>query len=54
MRILEIVFLILTLALLIWSLKRNAVKSRAFSILWGCIFLVLILHPHSKIGRAHV
>lgn len=44
MRILEIVFLILTLALLIWSLKRNAVKSRAFSILWGCTFLALVLH----------
>jgi predicted dienelactone hydrolase len=44
MRILEIVFLVLTLALLIWSLKRNAVKSRAFSILWGCTFLILILH----------
>jgi hypothetical protein len=44
MRILEIVFLILTLAALIWSLKRNAVKSRAFSVLWGCTFLALMLH----------
>jgi predicted dienelactone hydrolase len=44
MRILESIFLILTLAALIWSLKCNAVKSRAFSMLWGCTFLALMLH----------
>jgi dienelactone hydrolase len=44
MRTLEIVFLILTLAALFWSLKRDAVKSRVFSILWGCTFLALMLH----------
>jgi predicted dienelactone hydrolase len=44
MRILEIVFLISSLAALIWSLKRNVVKSLAFSVLWGCTVLALLLH----------
>ena len=44
MRLLEIAFLILTFALLIWSLRRNSAKSLAFSIIAGCTFLVLILH----------
>jgi dienelactone hydrolase len=44
MRLLEITYLILIFALLIWSLKRNSAKSIAFSIIAGCTFLVLILH----------
>jgi predicted dienelactone hydrolase len=44
MRILEAIFLIMILALLIWSLKRDAAKSFAFSILPGCVFLALMLH----------
>ena len=44
MRILEISFLILTLAALIGSLKRTARKSLAFSVLLGCTLLVLLLH----------
>jgi hypothetical protein len=44
MRILETAFLILTLAVLIWSFKRDAARSFALSILSGCALLTLILH----------
>jgi hypothetical protein len=44
MRILETAFLILMLAVPIWSLKREAAKSFAFSMLLGCAFLALMLH----------
>ena len=44
MRVLETIFLILTSAVLLWSLKRNSAKSYIFSIIAGCTFLTLILH----------
>ena len=46
MRLLEIIFLILTFALLfIWSLKSNSVKSVVFSIIAGCTFLTTHTAP---------
>ncbi len=44
MRVLEIVFLALTVAALIGLLKDNAGKSRVFSVILGCTFLALMLH----------
>lgn len=54
MRLLEITFLILTFASLIWSLKRNSAKSNAFSIIAGCTFLALILHLIIEGWRAQI